>query len=107
MLMSEFLTAVHHKLPVKVIVYNNSAFGLIPLEAEAAGYPHTGTQSNSPIRTSVRLPERAAVMDLGLRSLASCMPRSTRHSKPKGRQLSIASFRPTRCPTCRISNSKS
>jgi pyruvate dehydrogenase (quinone) len=39
MLMCEFLTAVHHKLPVKVIVYNNSAFGLIPLEAEAIGLP--------------------------------------------------------------------
>ena len=39
MLMSEFLTAVHHKLPVKVIIYNNSAFGLIPLEAEAVGLP--------------------------------------------------------------------
>jgi pyruvate dehydrogenase (quinone) len=39
MLMCEFLTAVHHKLPVKVIVYNNSSFGLIPLEAEAAGIP--------------------------------------------------------------------
>jgi pyruvate dehydrogenase (quinone) len=37
MLMGEFLTAVHHKLPVKVVVYNNSAFGLIPLEAEAVG----------------------------------------------------------------------
>ena len=34
MLMSEFLTAVHHKLPVKVVVYNNSALGLISLEAE-------------------------------------------------------------------------
>jgi pyruvate dehydrogenase (quinone) len=39
MLMSEFLTAVHHKLPVKVIVYNNSSFGLIPLEAEGNGFP--------------------------------------------------------------------
>jgi pyruvate dehydrogenase (quinone) len=39
MLMCEFLTAVHHKLPVKVVVYNNSSFGLIPLEAEAAGIP--------------------------------------------------------------------
>jgi thiamine pyrophosphate-dependent acetolactate synthase large subunit-like protein len=39
MLMSEFLTAVHHKLPVKVVVYNNSSFGLIPLEAESAGLP--------------------------------------------------------------------
>ena len=39
MLMSEFLTAVHHKLPVKVVVYNNASFGLIPLEAEAVGLP--------------------------------------------------------------------
>jgi len=39
MLMCEFMTAVHHKLPVKAIVYNNSAFGLIPLEAEAVGLP--------------------------------------------------------------------
>jgi pyruvate dehydrogenase (quinone) len=39
MLMCEFLTAVHHKLPVKSFVYNNSAFGLITLEAEAIGVP--------------------------------------------------------------------
>ena len=39
MLMCEFLTAVHHKLPIKVIVYNNSAFGLITLEAESVGLP--------------------------------------------------------------------
>ena len=39
MLMCEFLTAVHHKLPVKVVVYNNSAFGLITFEAESQGLP--------------------------------------------------------------------
>ncbi|ARN79986.1 thiamine pyrophosphate-dependent enzyme [Methylocystis bryophila] len=39
MLMCEFLTAVHHKLPVKVVIYNNSAFGLIRLEAESIGVP--------------------------------------------------------------------
>ena len=39
MLMCEFLTAVHHKLPVKVVIYNNSGFGLIHLEAEALGVP--------------------------------------------------------------------
>jgi pyruvate dehydrogenase (quinone) len=39
MLMCEFLTAVHHKLPVKALVYNNSALGLITLEAEAIGVP--------------------------------------------------------------------
>jgi pyruvate dehydrogenase (quinone) len=39
MLMCEFLTAVHHKLPVKAIIYNNAAFGLIRLEAESIGVP--------------------------------------------------------------------
>ena len=39
MLMCEFLTAVHHKLPVKVIIYNNASFGLIRLEAELIGVP--------------------------------------------------------------------
>jgi pyruvate dehydrogenase (quinone) len=39
MLMCEFLTAVQHKLPVKAVVYNNSALGLIVLEAEAIGVP--------------------------------------------------------------------
>jgi pyruvate dehydrogenase (quinone) len=37
--MCEFLTAVHHKLPVKAVVYNNSALGLITLEAESIGLP--------------------------------------------------------------------
>jgi pyruvate dehydrogenase (quinone) len=39
MLMCEFLTAVHHKLPVKAVIYNNSAFGLITVEAESVGLP--------------------------------------------------------------------
>src|SRR5260221_3277276 len=37
MLMGEFMTAVHHALPVKVFVYNNSALGLITLAAESVG----------------------------------------------------------------------
>jgi pyruvate dehydrogenase (quinone) len=37
MLTGEFMTAVQHKLPVKVIIYNNSALGLITLEAESVG----------------------------------------------------------------------
>jgi pyruvate dehydrogenase (quinone) len=39
MLLCEFLTAVHHKLPVKTVVYNNSSLGLIRLEAESMGMP--------------------------------------------------------------------
>ncbi len=39
MMLCEFLTAVHHKLPVKAVVYNNSSLGLIRLEAESMGLP--------------------------------------------------------------------
>src|SRR5262249_54565713 len=48
MLMGEFLTAVHHKLPVKVIIYNNSSLGLIVLEAESVGLP--------PFRQAIEFP---------------------------------------------------
>jgi pyruvate dehydrogenase (quinone) len=37
MLLGEFMTAVHHKLPIKVVVFNNGALGLITLEAESIG----------------------------------------------------------------------
>ncbi|VVC75567.1 Pyruvate dehydrogenase [ubiquinone] [Aquicella siphonis] len=48
MLMCEFMTAVQHQLPVKVIIYNNSAFGLISLEAETIGLP--------PFRSAIEFP---------------------------------------------------
>jgi thiamine pyrophosphate-dependent acetolactate synthase large subunit-like protein len=37
MLTGEFMTSVHHRLPVKVFVYNNSSLGLITIEAESVG----------------------------------------------------------------------
>jgi pyruvate dehydrogenase (quinone) len=48
MLMGELLTAVQHKLPVKVVVYNNSALGLITLEAESVGL--------APFRRAIEFP---------------------------------------------------
>jgi pyruvate dehydrogenase (quinone)/pyruvate oxidase len=39
MLLGEFLTAVEHRLPVKVAVYDNGGWGLVHLEMEGAGYP--------------------------------------------------------------------
>lgn len=37
MLVGEFLTAVHHHLPVKIVIFDNAAFGLVTLEAESVG----------------------------------------------------------------------
>lgn len=39
MLLGEFMTSVEHKLPVKVIVFNNREWGLVHLEMEEAGMP--------------------------------------------------------------------
>jgi pyruvate dehydrogenase (quinone)/pyruvate oxidase len=41
MLMSEFITAVEHDLPIKVVVYDNGGWGLVHLEMEGAGLPAT------------------------------------------------------------------
>ncbi|WDZ98292.1 thiamine pyrophosphate-binding protein [Herbaspirillum sp. WKF16] len=39
MLLGEFMTSVEHKLPVKVVVFNNQEWGLVHLEMEEAGLP--------------------------------------------------------------------
>jgi pyruvate dehydrogenase (quinone) len=76
MLMGEFLTAVHHKLPVKVIVYNNSSFGLIPLEAESIGLPAFRKATDFPN------PDFAALA-------RACGGRGFRATKPQELQVQI------------------
>ncbi len=44
MLMAEFLTAVHHGLPVKVFINNNGSFGQILWEQMVLGYPEFGVR---------------------------------------------------------------
>jgi pyruvate dehydrogenase (quinone) len=39
MLMGDFLTLAQYDLPVKVIVFNNSALEMVKLEIEAFGIP--------------------------------------------------------------------
>ncbi|MDB5777520.1 MAG: poxB [Herbaspirillum sp.] len=39
MLLGEFMTSVEHRLPVKVVVFNNREWGLVHLEMEGAGLP--------------------------------------------------------------------
>jgi pyruvate dehydrogenase (quinone) len=45
MLAGEFMTAVEHRLPVKVVVYDNRGWGLVHLEMEGAGLPATSGAS--------------------------------------------------------------
>jgi pyruvate dehydrogenase (quinone)/pyruvate oxidase len=53
MLLGEFMTAVEHRLPVKVVVYDNGGWGLVHLEMEGAGLP-------APAGASFRNPDFAA-----------------------------------------------
>jgi pyruvate dehydrogenase (quinone) len=43
MLLGDLLTAVHHGLPIKLIVFNNGRLGMVKLEQEQAGLPEFGT----------------------------------------------------------------
>ena len=77
MLMCEFLTAAHHKLPVKAVIYNNSAFGLITLEAESIGL--------APFRRGIEFPNPDFV---GL--ARACGAHGFRASKPDELKAAIA-----------------
>jgi pyruvate dehydrogenase (quinone) len=48
MLMAEFLTAIQHKLPVKVMINNNNALGQILWEQMILGYPEHGVRYQGP-----------------------------------------------------------
>ncbi|OPF69171.1 pyruvate oxidase [Streptomyces antioxidans] len=47
MLMGDFLTLVQYDLPVKVILFNNSALGMVELEMLVSGLPAYGTSYHS------------------------------------------------------------
>ena len=44
MLMGDLLTAAAHRLPVKLVVFNNGRLGMVKLEQEQAGLPEFGTE---------------------------------------------------------------
>ncbi|MBV4482569.1 ubiquinone-dependent pyruvate dehydrogenase [Pseudomonas khavaziana] len=48
MLMGDFISLAQLKLPVKLIVFNNSSLGFVAMEMKAAGYLDTGTELKNP-----------------------------------------------------------
>lgn len=48
MLMGDLLTLVQHRLPAKVVVFNNSALGFIELEQKGTGFLDFGTELKNP-----------------------------------------------------------
>ena len=48
MLMGDFLTLVQHKLPVKVVVFNNGTLGFVELEQKSTGFLDFGVEFKNP-----------------------------------------------------------
>jgi pyruvate dehydrogenase (quinone) len=48
MLMAEFLTAIQHRLPIKVVINNNNSLGQILWEQMVLGYPEHGVRYPEP-----------------------------------------------------------
>ncbi|MCS4093463.1 ubiquinone-dependent pyruvate dehydrogenase [Rhizobium sp. BK176] len=48
MMMGDVLTLVQQKLPVKIVVFNNSVLGFVALEMKAAGFLETGVDLSNP-----------------------------------------------------------
>jgi pyruvate dehydrogenase (quinone) len=72
MLMGDFLTLAQHRLPVKVVVFNNGALGFIELEQKSTGFLDFGTELQNPNFASmaevigirgIRLEDAAEVSD--------------------------------------------
>src|SRR6478752_2524193 len=48
MLMGDLITAVSHRLPVKLVVFDNGRLGMVKLEMEQVGLPEFGTVLHNP-----------------------------------------------------------
>jgi pyruvate dehydrogenase (quinone) len=48
MLLGDLITAVTHRLPVRLVVFDNGRLGMVKLEQEQAGLPEFGTTLENP-----------------------------------------------------------
>jgi len=100
MLMAEFLTAIKHKLPVKVVINNNNSLGQILWEQMILGYPEHGVRYRSPSSTTPRSPQRTGPWGSRWTGPMACARRSSGHWGTTVPLWSTSTSTPTsrRCP---------
>lgn len=83
MLMGDLLSVRQHRLPIKIVVYNNDSLSFVELEMKAAGYLEIGTRLDNPsfadIAKAVGI-EGIRVEDPG--ELEEAMRRAFQHDGP-------------------------
>jgi len=83
MLMGDLLTLTQYDLPVKVVVFNNSALGMVKLEMEVAGLPDYQTDLKNPNFANVA--EAIGMMGVRIENpadVSSGLKKALQHSGP-------------------------
>jgi pyruvate dehydrogenase (quinone) len=70
MLMGDILTVRQYELPIKVIIFNNSALGMVKLEMQVAGLPNYGTDFKPDVNYA-RIAEAAGILGVRVEDPAS------------------------------------
>jgi len=70
MLMAEFLTAIQHKLPVKIVINNNNSLGQILWEQMVLGYPEHGVRYPQPFVNYAALAEANGALGIKVEQAA-------------------------------------
>jgi pyruvate dehydrogenase (quinone) len=83
MLMGDLLTITQYNLPIKLLVFNNSALGMIKLEMAVAGFPDFQTDLKNP--NFAKLAEAVGMMGVRIENpadLSSGLKKALEHSGP-------------------------
>ena len=83
MLMGDLLTLTQYNLPIKVLVFNNSALGMVKVEMEVAGLPDYQTDLKNP--NFAKLAEAIGIMGVRIENpadVSSGLKKALQHSGP-------------------------
>ncbi|WP_438765182.1 ubiquinone-dependent pyruvate dehydrogenase [Kushneria sp. TE3] len=107
MLMGDLMTLAEQKLPVKVIIYNNSTFGFVAMEMKAAGYVDEVT--NLPGTDYARLAEAMGIKGLtvsGSEQLDGALEEAFAHDGPVVVDVKVAKQELSMPPTIEAAQAK-
>jgi pyruvate dehydrogenase (quinone) len=85
MLMAEFITAIKHELPVKVVINNNNSLGQILWEQMVLGYPEHGVRYPTPFVNYAALAEANGAFGIKVErpgDVHDAVSRAMRHAGP-------------------------
>jgi pyruvate dehydrogenase (quinone) len=83
MLMGDLLSLTQHNLPIKIVVFNNSALGMVKLEMEVAGLPDYQTDLKNP--NFAKLADAIGIMGVRIENPANVstgLKKALQHSGP-------------------------